>query len=137
MAISQSEIHNRLLRGLTGDDYRCLQPSLVAVNLPVRKILHKQRQKIDAVYFLDTGIASFVTGVSKTHSIEVGICGVEGMTGMALILGSDQSPNDTFMQAAGNGWSLSAAALKDAMASVPGLRSRLLLYCHVMTVQMS
>jgi hypothetical protein len=40
--------------------------------------------------------------------------GREGMTGLAVVLGTDRSINDTFIQGAGSGWKITAENLRQA-----------------------
>jgi hypothetical protein len=91
---------NRLLAKLSSSDFVLLQPLLVSTELPVRKALGNRGRTIDHVYFLEVGIAS-MTAMAGQHTIEIGIIGREGMTGVSLVNGVDTSPFDTFMQGAG------------------------------------
>ena len=50
-----------------------------------------------------------VANGSDKPSIEVGIIGREGMTGLAVVLGNDRAMHDTYIQVAGSGLRISAA----------------------------
>jgi hypothetical protein len=52
------------------------------------------------------------------------------MTGLAVVLGTDRSINDTFIQGAGSGWKITAGNLRQAMAYSPSLQAGWLLYAH-------
>jgi CRP-like cAMP-binding protein len=93
---------NRILARLSREDVRLLEPGLEAVDLPVRKQLESRNKAIKHVYFLEHGFASVVAN-GTGRSIEVGLVGREGMTGLAVVMGADRSPNDTYMQVAGDG----------------------------------
>jgi CRP-like cAMP-binding protein len=85
---------NRILSRLSRQDIALLEPHLEAVDLPVRKTLEVRRKRIDHVYFIEAGFASVVANGTSKPGIEVGIIGREGMTGLAIVLGSDRSTRD-------------------------------------------
>jgi hypothetical protein len=58
---------------------------------------------------------SVVADGAPDQHVEVGMIGREGMTGLAVVLGTDRTPNETFVQNAGAGQRLSADSLRDAM----------------------
>jgi CRP-like cAMP-binding protein len=106
---------NRLLSRLSEADFARLSPHLNRVDLPLRKKLEIRDKPIDKVYFPESGFASVVANGSGQRSIEVGLIGREGMTGLAIVMGTDRSTNETFMQAAGAGLCISAANLRKTM----------------------
>jgi CRP-like cAMP-binding protein len=63
------------------------------------------------VYFPNRGVASAVAYVDDT-AIEVATVGDEGMLGLSALLGEASAPNEVFMQVAGDGLRLPAAALR-------------------------
>jgi CRP-like cAMP-binding protein len=125
---------NRLLSRLSPEEFGLLQPYLEAVDLPVRKQLESRNKPIEAVYFLEHGFASVVAN-GTGRSIEVGIIGPEGMTGLSVIMGTDRSPHETYMQVGGDGQRLSSAKLGQAVQESPALHRHLLRYGHAFVVQ--
>jgi CRP-like cAMP-binding protein len=125
---------NRLLARLPQEEFGLLLPHLTAVDLPVRKQLERRNKLIEAAYFIEHGFASVVAN-GTGRSIEVGLVGREGMTGLSIILGSDRSPHETFMQIGGDGQRISSADLRRAIAQSPALHRALLLYCHAFMIQ--
>jgi CRP-like cAMP-binding protein len=128
---------NKLLSRLPAPDLKLLTRHLKAVDLPLRKRLEISGRAIDQVYFLESGFASVVANGAPNYRVEVGMIGREGMTGLAVVLGTDRSPNDTYMQNAGKGLSMPVAELVKAMRRSTTLRSSLLLYVHAFLVQAS
>ena len=55
-----------------------------------------------------------VANGSGKPSIEVGINGREGMTGLAIVMGQQRAPHDTYIQAAGTGQRIRAGKLREA-----------------------
>lgn len=84
---SRSRTPNRILSRLPREDFGLLEPHLAPVDLPVRKQLEAPKKRIDQVYFIEAGFASVVANGSSKPSIEVGIIGREGMTGLATVMG--------------------------------------------------
>ncbi len=126
---------NRLLARLAPKDFAALRPHLEAMNLPLRFDLEKPGRRIDNVYFVETGIASVVAIQSNDARVEVGLIGCEGMSGVAIVLGNHQTPNETYMQVAGAGHRISSDALRTAMAKNAGLQPILLKYVQAFMVQ--
>ena len=131
----RAAIQNQVLSGLTRADFALLKPDLVPVELPVPTQLETANTRIDAVYFIESGFASVVADGPGKRSIEVGIIGREGMTGLPLVLGHDRASHETYIQAAGTGHRLSAAKLRSAIDQSAGLHRSLLRCVHAFLLQ--
>ncbi len=131
----EQPILNRILSQLSTGDFALLQKHLQRVDLPLRKSLETRKKAIDSVYFLESGFASVVANGPGERSIEVGLIGREGMTGLAVVMGTDRTPQDTFMQGAGRGWRIAASKLRQAMEQSRTLHQAFLLYGHAFMVQ--
>ena len=128
---------NRFLASLAANDLALLKPHLQPVVLKFRQRLEVARKPILSAYFLDTGLASVIANGGRDRQVEAIILGNEGFTGISLILGVDRSPNETVMQAAGAGHSISAGDLHNASEQSSVLRLRLLHFAHVALMQVS
>ena len=99
---------NHILSRLSRADFRLLEPHLEPVDLPVRKQLEARNKRVEHVYFPESGFASVVA--NGVRNIEVGIIGREGMSGLSVVMGSNDNPaNETYIQIAGKGQRMSAA----------------------------
>jgi CRP-like cAMP-binding protein len=137
LRVDLNSTSNRLLGFLSTADSELLASNLKPVPLELRQSLEIANQPIEKVYFPEDGIAS-VVGDSKTlGQIEVGIIGREGMTGLHVVLGSDRSPFETFVQVAGSALEIKAEQLRTAMNKSPTLRQILLRYVQVFMIQTS
>ena len=88
------------------------------------------------MYFPEDGVVSIVSNERNGKQVEVGILGREGMSGTAAVLGSDQSPYDTYMQIAGvSGLCIATPLLQQTMRDSPTLSALLLRYVQTTTVQ--
>src|SRR6266446_10291507 len=135
LAVSSSPHRNRLLASLSPGDLGLMQRHLEPVSLKLRHDLEKPNRRIDDVYFMDSGIASVVAVQSNQTRVEVGLVGCEGMTGTSVVLGSDRSPNETYMQVAGEGQRITVSRLRAAMKASEGMHGLFLKYVQVFLVQ--
>jgi CRP-like cAMP-binding protein len=86
---------------------------------------------------MENGFASVVANGGQ-RDIEVGIIGREGMSGLSVVLGSDERPaNETFIQSAGTGQRIAAGELRDAIGASVSLHKVMLRYAHTFLVQTS
>jgi hypothetical protein len=117
-----------VLKALSPEDFALLMPSMHHVELNLKAQLEIPYQPIEHVYFPEVGIASVVASMTGGRQSEVGIIGFDGMTGIAVILGQDSSPNETYVQVAGNGWCLPVENLRSEVAK----SSRFARHCFAM-----
>jgi CRP-like cAMP-binding protein len=89
---------NYLLRGLSDDEYGRLSPTLEPVHLPRPTELEAANEPVKSVYFPVSGVASIVAIDEGGESVDTAMVGREGMTGLAVFLGTDQSPLRTIVQ---------------------------------------
>lgn len=132
---AQSSLSNRLLTSLSAANFALLAPHLEAVDLEVNTTVVPANKQIEHAYFLDRGIVSVVASRADSQSIEVGIYGREGMGGFPLLLGSDQSPHDQYIQLAGAGHRIKTAPFLRAVQQSESLNRLLLRYVHAFTTQ--
>jgi CRP-like cAMP-binding protein len=105
MPSKPTTISNRILSRLSPIDLALLEPHLIAVELPLRKQLEAPHKPISFIYFIESGFASVVANGAGKRGIEVGLIGREGMTGLAVVMGTDRTHHETFIQCAGGGGS--------------------------------
>lgn len=117
MTSTSPPFQNVVLNSLSASDLKLIQPSLESDALPVRHLIETANKPIKRVYFLEDGLAS-VIATNRSHRLEVGLIGRDGMTGISVVLGQDTSPNETFIQVAGTGHSIPVQALRTAMDRV-------------------
>src|SRR5215471_8210656 len=127
---------NRLLNALSKSDLALLQPHLEVVRLNVRQHLQSTNRPIRRVYFPESGIASVVAAVGgERRQVDMAIIGRDGMTGLAVVHGTECSPYDIFMQVEGEGQCITAQNLRNVMRQSDSLLKCFLRYAEVFTVQ--
>ena len=132
---NSSKSRNQLLAAMSAADFASLQPHLKPVPMALLKDMERPNQRIETVYFLETGIASVVAVQPDETRVEVGLIGREGMSGMTIVLGDDQSPHATYIQVAGEGQRITANELRKAMNASQTLHGFLLKFVQVFMVQ--
>jgi CRP-like cAMP-binding protein len=126
---------NQLLAALSQADLALLLPHLRSMPMAVFKDMERPNRRIETVFFMEAGIASVVAVQPDETQAEVGLIGREGMTGIAVVLGGDQSPHSTYIQVAGEGQGISANELRKAMDTSVTMRNLFLKFAQVFMVQ--
>lgn len=127
---------NLLLSVLSPGDVELLRPSLTRVSLEHRQVLVEPGQRIEHVYFLESGVASVVSDLPEEGPTEVGIFGREGVSGIGVLLDVDVSLHRTHMQVEGDtAMRIETERLRAAVAQSPTLQALLLRYVYSFHVQ--
>src|SRR5690349_11659039 len=127
---------NAVLAALPSSDFAMLKPHLDPVQLNFRTRLECANKKVTNIYFPEAGLASIVAlGFGKHRQAEVAVIGREGMTGLSVVLGADQSPCEIVMQIEGKGQRISADNLRAAMDQSVTLVRILLRFALLLAVQ--
>jgi CRP-like cAMP-binding protein len=124
---------NRVLASLPKSEIARLEPHLHFVELPQHKTLAGGVQPY--AYFLEDGIASAVVTVDNGNTVEVGVIGIDGMVGVPILIGSNHSPIQLFMQIAGSAYRIEARELKAEFERDGELRRHLQKYVQAFMVQ--
>jgi len=134
MAVSHSK--NLLLRALDRADYALLEPHLEPVTLPLKTPLFHPNEPIERVYFLEDGVASIVSEQEGGRTVEIGIHGREGMSGVPVVLGAQRSPHASMIQVGdAPAQGIASERLLEACAASPRLNGLLLRFAHTLSVQ--
>jgi CRP-like cAMP-binding protein len=107
---------NRLLRALSDAELQRMRPALEPVHLPRPTELEAANEEIRFVYFPTTGIASIVAIDESGESVDTAMIGREGMTGLAVFLGTGQSPVRSIVQIPMAGLRMESGALREELA---------------------
>lgn len=129
------DFSNNLLSKLSDDDLRILEPHLELVDMPKRFVIAEPYQPIHHVYFVETGLGSMVAKSPEGLKAEVGVCGRDGFSPTAILMGNDRSIHSHFMQVGGSGYRISAGKLQEAVDNSLPLRRLLLRYVGVYATQ--
>jgi CRP-like cAMP-binding protein len=125
---------NRILAALHPLDWDAMQPNLERVEMPTRMMLETPRQHVSHVYFPLSGITS-VVAATKGIEIEVGIIGLEGMTGLPILLGDGIAASKVYVQVAGEGLRITVEHFKVQIERSSSMFRHFLRYAYAFGVQ--
>ncbi len=128
-------VKNIILCSIPLAEFDLVRGHLKHVMLAAGDTLHDPAEGIANAYFLNSGLASLVVGANSGKSVEVGITGPEGMTGVCLVAGLRRTLHRAVIQAAGDGFRISAQSVRKVLASVPLLVRRANLFAAVQSMQ--
>jgi CRP-like cAMP-binding protein len=92
---------NALLTSLPREEYERLARSLKSVPMPLKRVLHKQNQAVDRVYFPTGGACSLIKVMQDGKAAEVAAVGAEGVVGASVFFGQTVAECDVVVQLAG------------------------------------
>ena len=95
------------------DQYAALARHLVPVDLPSGMHLGEPNVPVRHVYFPLSGLISVDALTNKGESVEVGVIGREGFSGVVSLLGEQQMEHSVIMQGSGTGLRLRASILRE------------------------
>ncbi|MET4636596.1 Crp/Fnr family transcriptional regulator [Kaistia defluvii] len=128
---------NRLLTALDIEDRAALWPKATRISLDMRMILQRPGKAIEAVYFPENAIASVVALGGHDSRAEIGLVGNEGLAGVPVVLGTDRSPHEVFVQVPGSGLRIEADVFRQLMDDRPGIRTSMLHFAQAFLTQVS
>ena len=133
--VNQAVVSNRLLRTASADDFGLLAPHLIHMALNLRQSIIQADTPVDRFVFPESGFIS-VTNSSRDGTVEVGLIGREGTVGASpILLGSDRTPHDHYVQAPGEAFSITVDAVVAVAEHSPSFRGLLLRYVQSFLVQ--
>ena len=128
---------NHLLAALAGDEWRRLLPQLKAVYMPLGQAIYEPGSTLDHVYFPTTAIVSLTYELENGESAQIAVVGNEGLVGVSLFMGGESTPSRAVVTSAGDGFMLSADALKKEFARSGPVMHLLLRYTQALITQMT
>lgn len=126
---------NELLKAFPSDDLAFLRPHLEPVRLTPADILITPFRPISHVHFVESGALSVVAGAEPRTSIEVGVIGREGMSGLSVALGTADAPLLVSVQMTGTAQRAPSSVFRDACRRSPELHGVVLRYAKVFAIQ--
>jgi len=135
-AFKKSDAHgNKILAALPDADMARLIPHLEEISLPLGMRLRRSGEDAANVYFLGSGVASFLQIAIGGEMTELALTGPEGMVGVESFLGGNSMPMDTVMLCAGQAYRINASRLIEAFYLSVSLRQVLLRYAQSFLTQ--
>jgi CRP-like cAMP-binding protein len=128
---------NLILSQLPEVEYAALSKFLVPVELPLGKRLSDPNLPIDHIYFLNSGLISTDALTEKGESVEVGVIGREGFSGLPALLDQPQMSHSVMMQGSGDGLRIRSSIVRDEFLKGGVLRTLVHSFAYLQMVQTS
>lgn len=122
---------------MSPEDFGLIAPDLELRDAPRGEHIAGPDEVIDDVAFPEAGIVSVVAVSPKGQQVEAGMFGRDGFGPSAAILGSELSAHDVVVQVPGRHFRLPRAALLRATEGSSSLRTLLLKFVYVASVQIA
>jgi CRP-like cAMP-binding protein len=130
-------VGNKMLAALPAKEYRRLAHKLEPFDLKFGQTIYESNESIKDVYFLNSGIVSFLTEIETRSTLEVGLVGNEGMVGLSTFLGTTKSPNSAVVRSTGMAWKMRAADFLKECKENGSLLRVVHRYTHLLLTQLS
>ena len=131
------QIENHILASLPREDYERLRPHLEPVELRHSQILHEAGAIMEYVYFPQNAMVSLISHTASGESVEVGVVGFEGITGISAILGVNKASHEAMVQIPDGALRMPVAALREEFKRGRALHDLLLRYTQGLLLQTS
>jgi len=128
---------NRLLTLLREEDRERLRRHLEPVVLEYRRPLYDASERIEFVYFIESGVGSLVQTMANGQAAEVGTICNEGFVGLPVLLGDDRGPTSVYIQVPGVGLRMKAEIFRDELERSSPMRATMLRYAHAVFNQVA
>jgi CRP-like cAMP-binding protein len=128
-------VQNQILLGLPAKECSAIFSKLEFVSLPTPSVLNEAGERIKFAFFINGGLASVLRVMDDGKSIEVGLCGKEGIVGIPLAAGFSSSPNRIIMQVAGSAFRMKAKDFSTAVRECPALARSLQRFSQELALQ--
>ena len=128
---------NHLIERLPRKDRLSVVAICDTVDLDVSMRLHDAGTRTAHVYFPLSGYVSLLTTVDEVSALGVGMVGREGMVGVHVVLGAEQSPWSAVVHGHGAARRIGVRAFRQEMRRSPSLRRELSRYVVVCLSQLA
>lgn len=102
MSLDQANISNRLLKAIAAASFARVAPHLEAVDVPKHTVLIEPDDPPPFCLFYESGLGSVLAENAAGQSVEIGLYGLEGFTGLPAVLDAGHSPHRLVMQIGGS-----------------------------------
>jgi CRP-like cAMP-binding protein len=136
---TESTVRNRIaiLAQLPEDEYESLARFLTPVDLPLGMQLSEPNRPVEYVYFLNSGLISTDALTDKGESVEVGVIGREGFSGLPALLDQPQMSHSVLIQGIGDGLRIRSSIVRDEFLKGGMLQRMVHAFTYLQMVQVA
>lgn len=128
---------NAILSQLPEEEYAALARHMLAVDLPLEKRLSEPNQPIEYIYFLNNGLISTDAMTKQGESVEVGVIGREGFSGLPALLNQPQMSHVVVIQGIGDGFRIRSTVVREEFLKGGMLQRLVHSFAYLQLVQMT
>ena len=128
---------NKLLAALPPEIYARLTPHLESFHLHYATILAEMGDRLKSVFFPNSGMVSLISLTEEGGTLEVGITGYDGVVGLSIFLGVEESQYRLLVQGEGNAFRMDAEVFKAECNREPSLQKVMLRYTQALMTQIT
>jgi len=128
---------NKILSALPHEEYERLRPKLRETQIKIGEILYRPEEPIDFVYFINRGIVSWLATLEDGNTVEAGVIGLEGIAGVAVLLGAASTPNVALVQGEVDALKISSRELIEEFRRNAELNRLILRFTHLLFTQVA
>jgi CRP-like cAMP-binding protein len=133
--INHRTLNNSILDALSVEECQLVFLHLEEVELRLGEIISQPGERIEHVYFPQSGTISIVVLMEDGAQAEVGVVGSEGMYGLPVVLGTDSAPLQAMVQLPGRALRLKASVLREELKDCGDFQKALLRYAQAFFIQ--
>lgn len=138
MSVAYREpVANSLLAVLPDKVYQSLLTHLEPITLSSGEVLYRPGEPICHVYFPTDTLVSLLTLIEGHQALEVGMVGREGMLGIPLVLGVNESPVHAVVQGAGMALRMTTVQFRKEFQHSAQLQREVYRYIYELMIQMT
>jgi CRP-like cAMP-binding protein len=137
MAAPHNLNHNHLLAALPMAEFKRLHPHLELVHMPLGEVLCESGDKLRHIYFPTTSVVSLHHVMEDGATAGIAEVGNEGMLGISLFMGGNNTPCEASVMTAGYGYRLRAPLLMEEFDRGGPMQRLLLRYTQALMTQTS
>lgn len=128
---------NQILSALPHEEFERLRPKLREVTFKLGDVVYEPEEPIESVYFINSGIVSWLATLENGSTVEAGVIGFEGLAGVSALLGAQSTPNQAITQAEVSALQISSQDLTTEFRKNGELNRILLRFVHSMFTQVA
>ena len=128
---------NKLVAALPADAWLRWSMQLELVDLTLGQVLVEPGRTAEYVYFPTTAIVSLLYVTQDGESTEIAVIGNDGVVGISLFMGGENSPNWAVVQSAGQCFRLRGQTIKNEVERAGVVLMMLLRYTQAMMHQVA
>ena len=130
---------NLLLSLIPKEELEQIEPHLEQVDFKLRQSVYLDGQANEFAVFPHAGVLSMISLPHQERGllVEIATIGYEGMVGVSLLLGGNNTPGECFCQVPGQAARIPARKFEELVDALPTFRKVLLRYTQALITQIS